>query len=62
MHIVEDFLGLHSHLMSNAKEQKYLKPEVLILLSTMPIKTVYVDQLSVLEIIPGYKGFSNIVP
>ena len=62
MHIVEDFLGLHSHLMSIAKEQKYLKPEVLILLSTMPIKTVYVDQLSVLEIIPGYKGFSNIVP
>ena len=48
--------------MSNAKEQKYLKPEVLILLSTMPIKTVCVGQLSILEIIPGYKGFSNVVP
>ena len=62
MHITGDFSGLHSHLMLNAKEQWYLKPEVLVLSSTMPIQTVYVGQLSILVIILSYKSFSNVVP
>ena len=62
MHVPRDFSGLHSHLMPNAKEQQYLKPEALILSSTMSIQTVHVGQLSILGIILGYKRFSNVVP
>ena len=62
MNITGDFSELHSHPMPNAKEQQYLKPEVLILSSAMPIQTVYVGRLSILGIFLGYKNFSNGVP
>ena len=59
MHIIGDFSGLLTHLMLNAKEQQYLKPEVLILSSTIQCK-LFVGQLSDLGIIPGYKSLSNL--